>query len=689
MAELGLIQGYQEGNSEVTTPRMSFRKMATLALKTWPFMRPMLKHFVFLGVLMVFGGMGWVIGAFVGVDLFTNKVLLGQKLQPIQAMVLLVGDEYVTTDLDRDRKTDTKGKSGGKVVSKGVGKGSSKARELPDVEPELTPVQRKTVRNRLMMWSVAGAVGVAILWAIFPYYIMWIWQTINQNLRVTMVERAEHLSLKYHSESRVGDAIFRVYQDSAQIVNLLQSGIMYPLMTLYGIIVGLAFVVAFDPLFVLIVVLIGVPMVWVTVAFTPRIRRRSMHNRMANSDLTSRLQEVFSAVKVVKANRAESQVFSRFDHDSRRALDAAYFLRLDMVVLTTIVGMTGALAVILSEYIMVTWVVEERDTFLGAWAVAFIGFAVWNLGAFQIARGRVGGLMKGGSSLVGMWSVMQDLFIALDRAFFLLDLEPEVVDPDEPVAFPSPIRAGRWQGVQFGYTTGQPVLQGIDLEANTGSVTAVVGTTGAGKSTLMSLLLRLYDPDNGRVLVNDVDIRDLTIDDVRANTSIALQKNVLFADSVANNIAYASSDATRQDIQAAAKIACADEFIRNMAKGYDTELGERGGKLSAGQRQRLTIARAIVRNTPILILDEPTASLDAKTEQQVLANLAEWGQGKVIFLITHRLSTVRGADQIAFMEGGRIVETGHHDELMQKEDGRYRSFVDAEIGLGFGSGEEQ
>ncbi|HAK53775.1 MAG TPA: hypothetical protein DCM54_18000 [Gammaproteobacteria bacterium] len=679
MTELGMLKGYGEEDSTDRTPGMSLRKMATLALKTWPFMRPMLLHLSILALGMVGGGFMGFISAFVGVDLMTNKVLLGQKLQPLQATVLFVGDEYVTTNIEQPVEQEPASKTHGKGDIKGIGKSEE---TLPDVEPELTQEQRKVVRNRLLIWTVIGGVLGALGWTIVPYYVLWVWQSINQNLRVAMVERAEHLSLRYHSGSRVGDAIFRVYQDSAQILNLLQHGIMYPLMALYGILIGLAFVFAFDPLFAAIVIAVGIPMVWVTVVFTPRLRRRSLRNREANSDLTSGLQEAFSAIKVVKANRAESQIFERFDRDSKRALDAAYFLRLDMVVLSTIVGMTGALTIIGSEYIMVTWVIAERETFLGAWAVAFLGFAVWNLGGFQIARDRVGGLMGGTNWLVRIWSTMQDLFIALDRAFYLLDLKPEVVDPDDPKPFPAPIREVQWQDVQFSYQEDQPVLTGIDLQAAAGTVTAIVGTTGTGKSTLMSLLLRLYDVNRGQVMINDVDVKDLTIEDLRSNISIALQKNVLFADTVANNIAYATTDASRADIEEAARIACADEFVQEMVKGYDTELGERGGKLSAGQRQRLTIARAVVRDTPILILDEPTASLDARTEHQVLANLAEWGREKIIFVITHRLSTVRNADQIAFMKDGQIVETGNHDELMQIEDGQYRSFVVAETGIG-------
>ena len=206
---------------------------------------------------------------------------------------------------------------------------------------------------------------------------------------------------------------------------------------------------------------------------------------------------------------------------------------------------------------------------------------------------------------------------------------------------------------------------------------AIVGQTGSGKSTMMSMLLRLYDPQEGRVEVNGVDLTDLVLDEVRANCSIALQKNILFTGKVADNIAYATEGKTRADIEEAARIACADEFIREMDEGYDSELGDRGSKLSSGQRQRLTIARAVIRNTPILILDEPTASLDAKTEQQVLANLAEWGRDKVVFIITHRLSTIRGADQIAVLKDGQIAEIGTHDELIARP-GEYSRFVTAE-----------
>ena len=625
-------------------PAITLRRMGALMLKTWPFIRPMLKHLILFMAVGLVASIIFSGTALLAQDLFSNKVLMGNKLQPLQAALLLLDDTYVTTGADGETMNAT---------------------------------QRKVVRDLLVACFAVGVVVGLTLLALLGYYGTWIWHCINQNLRVEMIERAEHLSLKYHSHARVGDAIFRVYQDSSMIINVVEQGIVAPIVTLYAILLALAFIAFFDPMVAFMCIVVAVPMVWLTVLFTPRIRQRAWKNRRAASDLTSRLQESFSAIKIVKANRAEQRIWRRFDQDSYRALDAAFYLRLEIIALTLLVMTIGGITMIALEYVMVNWVIEERETYLGALVVAFIGFSIWNLGAFQHATGYVSETMRSSFNFMRLWTRLQDLFMGLERAFFFIDLQPEVADPDNSIAFPSPIDSVDWQDIDFSYATDRIVLQSLDLTARAGAITAIVGTTGSGKSTLMSLLLRLYDPDRGSVLLNDVNLKDLKVDDIRHNMAIALQKNVLFATSVVENIGYAG-DYNREQIKVAARIACADDFINEMPDGYDTELGERGGKLSTGQRQRLSIARAIVRDTPILILDEPTASLDAETEHQLLENLAEWGTDRVVFIITHRLSTIRSTDRIAFLEDGRIVEYGAHDDLMAMAGGRYRRFVEAE-----------
>ena len=625
-------------------PAITLRRMGALMLKTWPFIRPMLKHLILFMAVGLVASIIFSGTALLAQDLFSNKVLMGNKLQPLQAALLLLDDTYVTTGADGETMNAT---------------------------------QRKVVRDLLVACFAVGVVVGLTLLALLGYYGTWIWHCINQNLRVAMIERAEHLSLKYHSHARVGDAIFRVYQDSSMIINVVEQGIVAPIVTLYAILLALAFIAFFDPMVAFMCIVVAVPMVWLTVLFTPRIRQRAWKNRRAASDLTSRLQESFSAIKIVKANRAEQRIWRRFDQDSYRALDAAFYLRLEIIALTLLVMTIGGITMIALEYVMVNWVIEERETFLGALVVAFIGFSIWNLGAFQHATGYVSETMHSSFNFMRLWTRLQDLFMGLERAFFFIDLQPEVADPDNSIAFPSPIESVDWQDIDFSYATDRIVLQSLDLTARAGTITAIVGTTGSGKSTLMSLLLRLYDPDRGSVLLNDVNLKDLKVDDIRHNMAIALQKNVLFATSVGENIGYAG-DYNREQIKVAARIACADDFINELPDGYDTELGERGGKLSTGQRQRLSIARAIVRDTPILILDEPTASLDAETEHQLLENLAEWGTDRVVFIITHRLSTIRSTDRIAFLEDGRIVEYGAHDDLMALAGGRYRQFVEAE-----------
>ena len=634
---------------EASTDR-SARAAATFGLlgvvrvfvRTWPYLKPQFLHILCWLALQLTSYTAVGLVMVLVDDVLNNKIMLGHPLEPAQATLLMVDPGYAEVE-------------------------------------QLSAEQRLVVRDRFVLYVTVGYFlnMVVLQLGFLHYYYTWIIQRINQRLRVTMVEKAEHLSLRYHSHARTGDAIYRVYQDSATITAIIDTAILDPINMIWKLALAFFILWLFNPVLGLICILATVPIVVVVALYTPRLQRLARLAREANSNLTSRIQEAFAAIRVIKANQVEGTAMRRFDADSNHALNAALRVRMEMIVLWMIVLAIAGAAMYTADYLMAGWTVDEETTWL-AGAITLVGFAVWNLGAFQQASGRVQEYFDWGRGLINKWSLMQDMAVGLNRAYHLLDIEPEVSDPPQPVRVPTPIREVRYRDVHFAYETGQTVLDGVDLTAAAGTVTALVGATGSGKSTMMSLLLRLYDPVAGSVCLNGVDVRDLAVDDLRGQIAIALQQNVLFADTVADNIGYASRDATRSDIEAAARVACADEFIRDTADGYDTELGERGGKLSTGQRQRLSIARAIVRDTPILILDEPTASLDAETEQRLLANLSDWGRDRIVFLITHRLSTIRNADQIAFLDDGRIVEAGSHDALMAIPDGRYRRFVAAE-----------
>ena len=636
----------QEDPVESSAQSGSVKEAFKLAWRCWPYYRPQAKHLAtFVLINSVLGALA-LGAAFIGTDLIENKIILGEKLEPLQATMLLLDEDFVS--------------------SAGAENG------------QLGLEQRKAVRERVIV--LAGVLAVLLLgisvcvW----YYMTWIFQRVNQDLRVEMLSRVEHLSLRYHSDSKTGDAIYRIYQDSATVVNVLLYMVISPLRVVAWATFGIVVLLLFSPALGFLLVAAAVPTIMLMRFYIPKIRVAATLSREYNSDLTSRIQETLAAIRVVKASGAETRLMERFQSDSQKALDAAFDMRKYIAYLTVSVAVVGLSFVFIADYFMATWAIRGDTTFLGG-SIALVGFAVWNLGAFKVATGRGEEVSAQIWELAFYWSTVQDLVAGLKRAFFLLDLEPEVVDVESPQAFPEKLKEVRIENIEFGYQPDRMILKGASLSAKTGTLTAIVGATGSGKSTLMSMLLRLYNPDSGAVFVNEVALSQMSAEDVRSNVSIALQQNVLFATSVADNIRYGRSDIDQGQVTAAAQVACADEFVRAMPDGYDTELGERGGKLSTGQRQRISIARAVLRDTPILILDEPTASLDAETERRVMENLSEWGRERVVFIITHRLSTIRNADQIAFLEDGVIKELGSHQQLLA-QNGAYAEFVAAELG---------
>jgi ABC-type multidrug transport system fused ATPase/permease subunit len=277
--------------------------------------------------------------------------------------------------------------------------------------------------------------------------------------------------------------------------------------------------------------------------------------------------------------------------------------------------------------------------------------------------------------LGALWFVVQDNAAGLQRVFFLMD-QPAEQDVPGAAALP-PLREGvRIENVDFEYPDGTPGLRGVSLEVRRGQLIALAGPAGAGKTTLAYLIPRFLRPTRGRVLFDGVDAAGVTLASLRSQVAFVFQETALFDMTVEENIRIGKPDATDVEVRRAAQIAGADEFIRRLPRGYSTPLGRAGGKLSVGQKQRLAIARALVREAPVLILDEPTSALDPRTERELVAALHEAARSRIVLVIAHRLSTIRAAHQILFLERGRIVERGSHGELVSREGGAYRRFVE-------------
>ena len=532
------------------------------------------------------------------------------------------------------------------------------------------------VKLNLLIWAINLPIGMVV-----PYYTVWIMQRINQDLRLALVERWHQLSLNYHSGHRTGDSIYRIYADSAQVTTVI--GRLVGLILICWYWVYALFLLSFlSPVMGTIAFSLLIPAILLSRWGMPRMRTRSLVYRAATSDVTSRIQEAFASIKLIKAHNAEEKTQTEMESDSVIAMNAAFQVR-RLIALVTILMFTIASAFLLGgEFFIAISTNLGNEVFAKELIAAMaFSFTIWNLTAFNFARGKFFETVGNVRAFMRNWLSAQDMAMGLSRVFDILDIEPDIEDDPDAVAFTSINREIRFQDVSFRYEEDRPVLEDVSFVAKPGSVTAIIGPTGSGKSTVMSLLLRLYDPSSGTISIDDRPLNRYQIASLRANVAIALQENVLFAMSVRDNIRYVAPQADDAQINRAVQIACMDDYVNGLPNGLDTVLGDRGGKLSTGQRQRLSIARAVVRDAPILILDEPTASLDAATEQRVMANLSEWGRDRAIFLITHRISTIRRADNILYLDEGRIIESGNHQELMQREGGRYRAFVEAETNL--------
>jgi ABC-type multidrug transport system fused ATPase/permease subunit len=527
------------------------------------------------------------------------------------------------------------------------------------------------------------------------YTQIWVLQRINQDLRLRLLDRLQALSLRFHADTRVGDALYRTYQDSAMVTRVIDVVFLAPAGAASRYLLGIVGASLFDPWLGAIVAALWLPTLALGRAFSRPLRQHFRRARETNAALTARIQESLAGIKVIKAFGLEAHEQERFERDSRTAFDAAFEARSRYAAFR--VGVFWSVSLLtLAAYGLATlpaihgapifaWSLVEGSGLGLEKLIAGFGLSAWSLGAYNVFKWLFGQSTGGIDRIFQVWGATQDVAIGLDRVFEVLDLEPEVRDAPGAVEFEGVRESIAYRDVCFRYQPDRPVLEGVSFEARPGSICAVVGPTGAGKSTLLALLVRLFDPERGSIEIDGRDLREFRVESLRRGVAIALQENVLFATTLRENVRYAVPGASDEAVQAAAWVACADEFVAALPAGYDTLLGERGARLSTGQRQRLSIARALLKDAPILILDEPTASLDAETEIRLLERLRAWGKGRVVFLITHRLSTIRRADQILFLDGGRIVEAGSHDALVARR-GAYDALVRAESGASAAGG---
>ena len=546
---------------------------------------------------------------------------------------------------------------------------------------QLSDEQRHSLKWVYAVFLVIGWLAQIPAALILPYYYIFIMQGVNQGLRLALLQRWHRLSLRYHSSHRVGDSVYRIYQDSAQVTAVVGE-ITQGLQVIITYFTGVLFLFALDPLLgsmaTTIVVLAIIWGRW----FSPRMRERSLNARILNSDFTSRVQETFSSLKIIKAFGAEKEEQSKFERDSVTAFNASYRVRSLMAIVGIVTFTIAAAALLYGQYITAIWAQGERETFATV-LVGLVGlsFLKWNLSAYQSAQEQLGAASVSVRDLIDRWTRAQDMAMGLNRVFDILDIEPDVKNRDNAETLEALRNDISFENVSFSYEQERPVLKNISFSTKRGGITAIVGPTGSGKSSMMGLMSRLFDPDSGQIKIDGVDLRDIELNSLRNSVSIALQENVLFGMSVRDNIRYVVPSADDEAVMSAASVSCIDEYIDSLPEGLDTMLSDRGGKLSTGQKQRLSIARAILKDSPILILDEPTAALDAQTEHRVMENLSAWGKDRAIFLITHRISTIRKANQILYLDDGKLIERGTHDELLKLDNGRYRKFVETEARL--------
>lgn len=508
--------------------------------------------------------------------------------------------------------------------------------------------------------SVGGLLGL------FEYtYQLRTTHRINHLLRTMVFDRLVAQPMTRFSDSSIGDAVYRTMYDTPSISKVCYDILVLPLASVFSISVMIwTMTYSFAAVPSLVTVAWSVaPMVLIgSFLMTGISRQRSLKSREAGSQTTANVEEGMSSIIAVQSLGANNQQRDKFGTDSEQS-----FLMFRSYLLITMLFL-GLQGLIFSGAILYVFFDVAEATIIGAmspgdYAVLFTYFI---------------GMVVSVNVLGTLWFNLQNNVVGMRRVFQVLDAK---IDSDyHGTKIAEPINRVRIDNVSFHYPDGTSALSRVSLEGRVGEMIALVGATGAGKTTLAQLLPGFVRPTEGRVLLDNVNLNDLTIESVRQQVSYVFQEPIVFDDTAANNILLGKPDATREDIERAARTAGAFAFIDNLPEGFNTRLGRAGGTLSVGQKQRLSMARGLVSAAPVLILDEPTAALDPETENALVAALQVEREQRLLIVIAHRLSTIVSADRIYFMDDGKIIEQGSHAELMTITAGAYRRFVELQSG---------
>ncbi len=481
------------------------------------------------------------------------------------------------------------------------------------------------------------------------YFMAFVEQGVIKDIRDDLYKHINKLSLSYYHKTRTGHIISRITNDVTLINNGISASfvtlVKNPLLIIFSL--GLAFIISWQLTLIALVVapfslaIIG----WISL----KLRRQSVDSQEKLANVTTVLQETISGVRIVKAFAMEDFEIKKFMNETRQ-----YFKALIKINITR--NLSSPITEFLGTCVGVGILWFGGDMVLRGQLITPDEFIFFLLLIFSI--------MQPVKELTSVNNRIQEALAAGSRIFSVLDQQPEICNVVNPVKKEQFDHSIRFSGVSFGYNKNSQVLTDIHIEVTKGEILAIVGPSGAGKSTMVDLLPRFYDPVKGAIFMDGIDIREIDFASLRRLMGFVTQETILFNDSVRSNIAYGLVDRSLDDVIQAAKIANAHEFIENLPDYYDTNIGERGVTLSGGQRQRLAIARAILKNPPILILDEATSALDTESEVLVQQAIERLMKNRTTFVIAHRLSTILNADRIIVLEKGKIVQSGKHEELI-------------------------